>query len=275
MTPGDIDRILAELPGLRSVKFQGLGEPLLTQDIDALLEKFRFRDIRLWTISNGTLLGAARNRERLIKNFRDVSISIDSADPALFRRLRPPANLDMVIDNTRALVADRNARGSNLAIGITFCVGAENLGEIDALGPLALQMGVDYVSIGLVENWTVAGDANHAGFKALARAAFDRRTEIAGKLSTLRRRLLTRGVLVGRNRWEERLGDCQWPFSSAFINVEGEVTPCCLRSQRTHSLGNIFRAPMREIWNGPGYRALRGEHLVKDHQSRLCGACPL
>lgn len=275
MSGDEIDHILNSLPNLTSIKLQGLGEPLLMKDLDDVLERIGRRKIRLWTISNGTVLNNERNRERLLQNFRDVSVSIDSADPDLFKQLRPPAKLADVVEGTRELVRRRNERRSPLSIGITFCVHAGNIQEIEKVGSLGIQMGVDYVSFGLAENWTIPGDVNHEAFGALAAAAFERRHEIARRLSSLKLKLLAKGIVLSRNNWEKRLGRCHWPFKSLFINVEGEVTPCCVRSQRSHSLGNIFKQDIREIWNGPAYRELRNDHTTQNESSRLCGRCPL
>ena len=57
---------------------------------------------------------------------------------------------------------------------------------------------------------------------------------------------------------------CHWPYSGAVIKYDGDVIPCCKWQEAqqysggdSRALGNVFKTPLREIWNGESYRRLR------------------
>lgn len=275
MSLDEIDHVLALFPALRSIKFQGLGEPLLTKNLEPMLERFAARGLRLSTISNGTIFHLERYRRLLLEYFRSVYVSIDSTSPELFARLRVGARLDHVLDGLGTLRAARDRAASRLSIGINFVVSHENVHEVPALYDLAVAHGIDFVSVPCVENWTIPGEAGHAAMTGYVEKARQAEAEITEAVANLKRRLRRRGILVGSSGFAPRLGRCAWPFSSLFVSVEGLVTPCCIRMHREHAVGRLFEVDsLEEIWHGAAYQALRQAHLDGDTGHALCGQCP-
>ncbi|MDB3945457.1 radical SAM protein [Gammaproteobacteria bacterium] len=275
VTEEDIDKILSFFPKLDAIKFQGLGEPLLTRNIENILERLTSRKVRLWTISNGTILHKQKYRDLFLNYFRDVTISFDSTSSDLFKKLRVGATIEQVKDGVKIFIADRNLKNREVSIGITFCVSHENVHELGDLYRLAVELGVDYVVTQQVENWTVRGEESYEQFADYAAQALRQGENISRELKKLRLRLMTKGILHGSKSPESRLSKCAWPFKSLFINVEGYVTPCCIRMHRDHSFGNILEAEsLEEIWHGDNYQQLRRAHIEKDSSNVLCGACP-
>ena len=275
MSLDEIDHVLALFPDLQSIKFQGLGEPLLTKNLEAMLERFAARGLRLSTISNGTIFHLERYRRLLLEYFRSVYISIDSTSPELFARLRVGADLDHVLGGLETLRVERDRQKKRLSVGINFVVSHENVHEVPALYDLVVAHGVDFVSVPCVENWTIPGEAGHAAMAAYVEKARRAVDEIHAAVGALKRRLRRRGVLVGFSGFAPRLGRCAWPFSSLFVSVEGLVTPCCIRMHREHAVGNLFDVDdLDAIWHGGAYQALRQAHIAGDVGYALCGQCP-
>ena len=275
MTLDDIDTILRLFPDLQSIKFQGLGEPLLHKNIEAVLHKIRQKNIRLSTISNGTIYHKERYRRLLLNHFRIVRVSIDSTSAALFSKLRVGGSLDQVLSGLRLLSEERDRQKKKLSIGINFVVSHENYHEVPALYDLAVAHGIDFIGIPTVENWTIPDEDGFAHFSRYVEETHRHTETIATTVQALKMRLRRKGILVSYLGLDNRLGRCHWPFNSLFISVEGHVTPCCIRMHRTHAMGNIFEvASLDELWNGPGYRALREAHLAEDRSNPMCGSCP-
>lgn len=275
MSLQEIHHILELIPSLKTVKFQGLGEPLFTAEIENILPLFAARKIQLWTITNGTVLKDSKYRRYLTDFFKDVTVSLDSTDEKKFAKIRAGANLRQVEEGLHLLVQDRNEKAPDLTIGINYCVTHENFQELGALADLALKLKLDYVSVVFVENWHTADEAEYLKSKAYVAESQKVLPEIRREIRNLRWKLLQHGIILGSKKETPRLGDCFWPFRSLFINVEGEITPCCVRMHRNHSLGNILKVSnLNEIWNGPAYQALRRAHLQKDKTHSVCGHCP-
>ncbi len=275
MSLDQIDHILALLPGLQAVKFQGLGEPLLAGNVEELLKRFAARGIRLSTISNGTVFHLERYRRLALTYFRNITVSIDATSPELFARLRVGARLERVLDGLRALAAERDRAQRRLTLGVNFVVSHENVHEVGSLYDLAVEHGLDFVSLPVVENWTIPGEDGYEVMAAYVEEARRQEDEITAAASALKRRLRRRGILTAFSGFAPRLGRCYWPFKSLFISVEGLVTPCCIRMHRDHALGNIFEvASIDELWQGAPYRQLRQAHLDGDAAHAMCGQCP-
>src|SRR5262249_3213771 len=157
-------------------------------------------------------------------------------------RIRVGGNLKQISENLCLLIEERNQSHPDLAIGINFCITPENYHELPSLEAFTQNVPIDYVSLVFMENWHTASEAGYARASQEARRTQEHRREILQSILALKVKLLGRGILVGHKPSEPRLGKCFWPFRSFFINVEGEITPCCVRMHRQHSLGNILKA---------------------------------
>jgi radical SAM protein with 4Fe4S-binding SPASM domain len=273
--PNDIDYILKLIPTLKSIKFQGLGEPLLTPNLDVILPKFECRRIRLWTITNGTVLQSSKHRLYLLSYFKDVGVSVDSTDSLKFEQLRKGGSLLLVKEGLKALISDRDRINSKLNIGINFCISIENHQEIKDIETFCYDLSIDYISFVFAENWYTSNEEGFANASLQSKMILEKEDSIMAEIRKLQLRLIKRGIIVGVKPRKPRLGRCHWPFKSFFISVEGEITPCCVRMHKTHSFGNIFEVNnLDEIWNSPGYQSLRQAHIESQQMNMLCGTCP-
>lgn len=275
LTLDEIDRILAFFPNLNSVKLQGLGEPLLHPQIVAIFEKFKNKKVRIWTITNGTLLNSEKYRNILLDHVDDVAVSFDSVNKENFNYLRRGADMDRIVQGIKSLVKERDERKSDLVIGINFVISHQNYQELDQLDKTAAALKVDYVTVADVENWMIPGEEE---FQSSAKFVAETRKlspQIRQKVNRLRLRLLRRGIILGYKHCKRKLGNCYWPFKSVFITVEGEITPCCLRMHKAHSFGNLFELSSFEgLWNSDKYKTFRRSHLNKDASNLTCSLCP-
>ncbi|HSC76739.1 MAG TPA: radical SAM protein, partial [Pseudomonadales bacterium] len=163
LSPETLTKILATLPDLKSLRLVGFGETFLNPNIENLLQQLKKRSIRVWIITNGSLLLDERIRNLIHEYVDDIAISIDSTDPEEFARLRPMGKIGLaeVIDGARLLINERNAGRSNATIGISTTVTHENYHSLPAIGSLSIDLDVDYVGIAFVENWMMMGDPGH------------------------------------------------------------------------------------------------------------------
>jgi len=101
LTVPEVERLVAVARefGIRSVKFTG-GEPLVREDLEAIVERtvLQVPDVSLTT--NGSLL-ASRAEGLRDAGLKRVNVSVDSVDPARFREIRHGA-LAPVLEGVRA-----------------------------------------------------------------------------------------------------------------------------------------------------------------------------
>jgi len=271
----EFGKVLVQFPDLRSVRLQGLGEPLMHPGIEALLRKLKQRGVRTWLATNGTLLNRKTMRELVHEYVDDLAVSIDSPDRTVFSELRRGARLDDVCEGVRALVKERPAGKRGTTVGINFVVSHRNYTRARALAALAADLKVDYVSFVAVENWTVRGERGFDESSGFVREARRRNKDISREIRAASRKLLARGILPGFKRPSRRLGKCLWPFAATFITVEGYVTPCCIRMHSGHALGTLRGdTSFEQLWHSDVYRRLRQCHLSLDQGNPMCGMCP-
>lgn len=276
VTLKDVDTILSLFPGLKSVRLQGLGEPLLHPQIDAVLQKFKERNVKIWFNSNGTLLTNEKYRNIVVDYLSDISISFDSVERTNFNRIRRGADMDDIVHGITKLVEDRDRSNPRLAIGINFVATNHNYTEIEKLYKTVLELKLDYVSIVEAENWTIQGERGYETSSSFIAESRKYAKQIARSVKDLRLKLLKKGVILGYKSHAKRMGNCFWPFKSMFITAEGLVTPCCIRMHKNHAFGNIFDAhTIDDIWNGQLYRDFRKSHIMnKDPKNTICANCP-
>ena len=69
---------------------------------------------------------------------------------------------------------------------------------------------------------------------------------------------------------------CAYPWQQMIIDLTGEVVPCCFWSGYANSgkpLGNTNVNTIEEIWNGPGYQALRQRIVEHNVEGFPCHGC--
>jgi radical SAM protein with 4Fe4S-binding SPASM domain len=63
------------------------------------------------------------------------------------------------------------------------------------------------------------------------------------------------------------VSECQTPFIMAYIDVEGNLTPCCFL-EITH-MGNVLKNGFKEVWRGKQMKKWR-ERLLKHQFPKPC-----
>lgn len=66
---------------------------------------------------------------------------------------------------------------------------------------------------------------------------------------------------------------CHWPFRAMVLTSDGDVVCGCADPFKKGPLGSVRDSTMLEIWNGPGFQAIRAG--VNDGSLSACGDCQL
>jgi len=73
---------------------------------------------------------------------------------------------------------------------------------------------------------------------------------------------------------------CRMPWVDMSINWDGTISACIIDFNESHILGDANKEPLKDIWNGEGYRKFRQCHLNGnfdwiEEQGPLCKSCSL
>eukprot|EP01022_Parablepharisma_sp_SALTPOND_P012225 TRINITY_DN1566_c0_g2_i1.p1 TRINITY_DN1566_c0_g2~~TRINITY_DN1566_c0_g2_i1.p1 ORF type:complete len:1815 (-),score=421.25 TRINITY_DN1566_c0_g2_i1:71508-76952(-) len=147
-------RLLPSFPQLDSLVLSGIGEPMLYPQLVeavALARSSMPSDSRIAFQSNGVILGSSKGEDKaavlMDAGLDSICLSVDSADPEEYRRLRPGGETSLL---ERAFSALRNARqrtGARFAIGVETVLLRDTLEALPTVLRWAAERGADYALV--------------------------------------------------------------------------------------------------------------------------------
>ncbi|WP_088183221.1 radical SAM/SPASM domain-containing protein [Sphingobium sp. Z007] len=219
--------------------------------------------------TNGVYL-TAENIEKIMRSKVDaVSISVDAATDATYRKIRvgsPPVN--QIFTAARSLVDARNAhdRKHNFRISMGFTLMRSNIEELPLFVAKAAAAGVDSIGTRHLEIYDVEMEQeslfdDHDLFNAI-RIESLKVAEICG-INLEIGPPLSSVVEIGGN------APCHIPWTSAVILANGDLQACCSPKS---TMGNLHENSMEEIWNSAPYHELR-RRVNSASPPSLCNNC--
>ncbi|MCM8819213.1 MAG: SPASM domain-containing protein [Candidatus Omnitrophica bacterium] len=159
---------------------------------------------------------------------------------------------------------------SGTKIIMSFVVSHLNFKELPLFFKLCEDIGVDGINVVEVENWFIPGQKKYLEQKEFINQAREVKKEIERFVKEYRGKL---NICFLSSK--KRKGICYWPFTRAFITVDGFVTPCCIRMDPdVINFGNIFDTSFESIWNSQKYKNFRKTMVKTSLFNPVCDQCP-
>ena len=272
-------RLVGDLPDLRRITLQGLGEPLLSPFLHDMIRTAVERHIRVGFNTNATLLNRRRAGELVASGVDWLHVSLDGASPETYEKVRGGARFATVVENLTGLVAAKRAAGSATPwIRVVFVAMRDNVAELPALVRLLVSIGVDELRVqNLSHSFSDTDPAGqYAGIRTFTAeqalwtgsSAFEDATAAAAG-TALRLRLPAASTAAPTDR------GCDWPWEAVYVTSAGAVQPCCMvMGDDRAALGNLEEHSFPQIWNGPAYREFR-RRLMSADPPEVCRGCSL
>ncbi len=222
-----------------------------------------------------------------------ITVSCDTCNRRLFQELRHPADLTTVLYNITRVRAEGIKNGRSPVFILQCVVSDRSVFDLENWVLFGIAAGIDKFSLGnLVEhkNQTAAKSifSLSAADKVKAGeciAAAKQLAEKHGKTMYIQGSLLDSvNVDTHTESIDRRFGtvynfvvkegetrDCIEPWMQMYIQVNGDVWPCCWYYDS--KIGNIHDEPFHEIVNGDRVRQLRAE-LLSGQLGKNCLQCP-
>jgi radical SAM protein with 4Fe4S-binding SPASM domain len=276
-------RILDQVPVLRQLTLQGLGEPLLCPDLLPMIRLATERRIRVGFNSNATLLSRRVAEDLVAAGLDWLHVSLDGAHPSTYESIREGGDFTRVLRNLAGLLDAKRVAGSSTPwVRVVFVAMRRNLDELPDLVRLMSDLGVDEVRVQNLSHSfsdTDPGGAyqeirDYVADQALWTGADQ--TKAATVYADVRRAAARANVRVRLPANEPaREHGCSWPWDSAYITSTGLVQPCCMvMGDDRVRLGDLNQATFPEIWAGPAYRDFR-RRMRSDDPPDVCRGCAL
>ncbi len=286
MDPGLAERAVREGAGMgvREVVASTLGEPLLWEGMDGLVDLCAELGLDLNVTTNGTFpgRGPAAWAERLAPVTRDLKISWNGATARTAEAIMPGLSFPAAVEAVRSFVAARDAMGLGARCRVSFQVTAQegNVAELADVVRLAAALGVARVKVNQLQvrfpslaGASLRRDAGAIrrwnGAVRAMRAAADE-----ARLPSGERVLLENAVPFAEDPAAPALpGPCRFVGKEAWVHADGTFAPCPHPAAAAGGLGafgSVAERGLGEVWSG---EALRG--FVDAWEAHpVCRGCP-
>jgi MoaA/NifB/PqqE/SkfB family radical SAM enzyme len=286
-----IHRVVSEMAphGLREIIPSTMGEPLLYEHFDEIIEICREFGVRLNLTTNGTWphRGPVAWAELLCPVMSDVKVSWNGITPETQESIMKGSRHARRVEDLRAFlrVRDEVSRRTGNRCQVTLqCTFMEtNLSELPSLVRFAADLGMDRVKGHHL--WVHFGQLSTEDLRRSSESRRRWNQTVALCMQTAQDHLRADGTQVRLENFlplSEESGsevstDWACPFlgREAWVNHAGRFDPCCAPDLERQSLGSFglvtTNGGLRSIWNGLSYRALVAGYLAKP----LCRKCSM
>ncbi len=287
--PDLFDRLAPFFPTLQRVYLIGLGEPTLHAGLPTFTRRLAEAGVEVWVTTNATLLDDEKAEELARAGLSHVSVSIDGGTRETYERIRVRGKFDDVVRGLRALGRARQIYG-HPEVWLNVVASASNVHELAQLVDLCADAGGDGIFLEGLYPYPHPAIEEFCHQESLAGLGEARVREL---FAAAAERAAARGL-----QWMTRLDEqalnapkaagepvavlsaepsaaltlpfpCSEPWSNLNINASGEVRPCCFNDI---VLGDLSKQGIEEIWNGPGYAALRRD-MAAGRVPQTCATC--
>jgi len=289
MPPEVFRALFGELAGgpFRELVTTSMGEPLLYEHMEEIVELCRRQGVRLNLTTNGTFPrgGAEWWARRLVAAGADIKISLNAGSRDALGSIETGADLDRILDNIRTLVALRDAapgsgkERSRITIKVTFL--EATVTQLPELVELAGSLGVDRVRGSHLLSVFPQTDSLSLARTPDSRSRFNsligRAHEVARRIAAARGRPFELSNFLPFGA-ETRRRPCPFLGQEAWIAPDGAFQPCCIPESLRAGLGEFGRVTeggLLPIWRGAPYRQFlagyEGNPLCRDCGKRRAG----
>ena len=275
-------RVFAEAAaaGMREMIPSTMGEPLLYEHFEEILELCRTYKVRLNLTTNGTFprLGARTWAERIVPVASDIKISWNGATAETHERIMIGSRWDQALSDVRDVIAVRDAHGAtggfrcSVTLQLTFL--DSNVHELADIVRLGLSLGVDRIKghhlwahFEAIEDLSMRRDA----------AAIERwNTAVAAAQAVAHGTAIRLDNIfpLDPDAHEDIApgGPCPFLGQEAWISAEGRFDPCCAPDAKRRTLGefgSLHDFSLADIWHGESYQRLQATYRSR----HLCLGC--
>lgn len=230
--------------GLRSIKFQYLGEPLVNKNLVKMIKYAKDAGVVDVMFNTNASLLTEKKSEEIIKSGVDkVFFSFDSPYREQFNKIRVKGDYDQVLNNIKLFMSVKKRLKSDTPITrVQMVKMKENESEWEDFqklfdGVVDTVAWIDYLDHG-----------TQSSFKDKGTVSLNRKATFC----------------------------CPQLWQRMFIHPDGVVTPCCTDSNRDLNMGNINKNSVQEIWNNEKYQKMRKLHREgRMKEIKLCSTCIL
>lgn len=265
--------ILEQIPTVKSVLLQGVGEPLLNPYFFDMVKYCKEKNIKVYTNTNASLIKDDIAMNIIESQIDEVRISLDAVSSQKYEYIRRGLKFDMVRENIiRLYRMKRKMRSEVPDLHFSIVGMIYNLEELPKIVEFAFKVRVSHIQL---LNLFLTEDELGTKENSLAYNYNQNIQRILMKMKMLcdKYGIIFTGPVFDYNETKKFVLQCKWPWKWTNITYDGYVTPCCvIDDPKVLNMGNIFKNDFREIWNNERYREFRLQFL-SENIPYVCSQC--
>jgi len=290
MSWGLFTNIVDQIPNIQRAVLHGVGEPMLVRNLPAMVRYLKDRGAYVLFNTNGTVLTERKGRALINAGLDELRVSLDAATAKSFVAVRGKDYFKRILRNVRQFRDLQEREGHQLPRVSAWLTGLkETIAELPAFVKVAAEAGVKEVYLQRL----VFFENDAIGLARPDQALYEQMTEeqavylneAAALAKYYGMTFSASGAASEPGMSLKREGDashwrlCRRPWTVMYITANGRALPCCIapfsqRGYENYTLGDATQQALREIWNGPAYRAFRAG-LLSDRPPQTCANCGL
>ena len=246
---------------LTKLELHNWGEPLLNKDLIPMIQYAKDRKIPVSISTNLNVLDEKTAEALVATHIDKIFISCDGATPETYAKYRIGGDFNKVQSNIRLLLkAKKKLNNRYTRLILVFHVFRFNEHEVESIGQLAKDLGVEL---------------------RINRMRTDMGKEIFEKVEDSIER--DRDWIPENPEYsafdldkkeKKKQMKCKQLWTTAVVNWDGSVLPCCAVYGEKYTFGNVHQEPFASIWNNQNYRLARKEIRNKIKESpTICHIC--
>lgn len=261
---------------IKSITWTGGGEPTVHKDFFKFIELASKYNIRQGLNTNGACL----NNEMIdfiAKNFSYVRFSVDAGTKETLSKCHRTSENDFekICKNIKLMTEAKKKYNSNVVIGYSFLIDKANFKDIVESTKLAKELGVDYIQIKPIVNYT--GSNEQFSEKSEIWKELDLKFEEIKALETenFKVRILNHkfdNIKLQNENYGRKYHKCVGCNVLASVGANGSVDLCCAyKGIDKWSLGNINEESFEKIWYGNKRKKVK-EKIIINKCPPMCKA---
>jgi radical SAM protein with 4Fe4S-binding SPASM domain len=249
------------------VDLSNWGDPLIVPDIYKMIRYAH--EANLWTyVSSNLHAFHAEDAEAMVRSgLNMLNCSLHGATQETYEIYQPGKKMELVLEKIRTILEVRaRLKSRTPQIQLYFVVTKYNEHQVKEFRGLAKNL-----------------ECNAVFSTASLNLRLTKKDEQAGKIEKWLPRDEKWVAPWYRDNQPEKspagkkrkVYPCDWPWWGAVINWDGAISVCCGDFDPRWEMGNIFKEPLRTIWNNEKYRAVRRSFKSAGHDNGAepCKSC--
>lgn len=214
------------------------GEPLLHKDLSEMIKYCKDKKMRVRIATNGTILDKKKAKDMLEAGLDLIIFSFDAITKSTYEKIRVGGDFKTTLKNIENFIKLKDEMNSTIKTDIQLIKMKQNEKDVEKF----------------VEHWKKFNSKNvEVNIKKLHNWAENIKMEDIENILTER---------------------CPRLWYELNIYWNGDTVLCCKDYSGVGYIGNVFKTPIKELWNNKAIIAMRNIHLKgQKHKTELCREC--